>query len=186
MEEEASQRKEIDQRKKIVTAMQNKHVNKSGGSKEIRWQKLNVRDVRSGQRSRIAIPNTLNISVKVVDIRRPSNFKDFAPVAVKQWRSNERRYHIWKCYDCLHPACRKCNIRPVESAPPNAEIDGQYDAFLGASLSKSRSTKSQNNYRYQIALVSKLEPFTIRWFLHWALYLKQTSILVKMSALRQA
>ena len=45
-----------------------------------------------------------------------------------------------------------------------AEIDGQYDAFLGASLSKSRSTKSQNNYRYQIALVSKLEPFTIRWF----------------------
>ncbi len=44
------------------------------------------------------------------------------------------------------------------------EIDGQYDAFLGVSLSKSRSTKFPNNYRYQIALVSKLEPLTIRRF----------------------
>ena len=43
-------------------------------------------------------------------------------------------------------------------------VDGQYDAFLGVSLSKARSTKSPNSYRYQIGLVSKLEPLTIRWF----------------------
>lgn len=44
------------------------------------------------------------------------------------------------------------------------EIDGQYDAFLGVSFSKSRSTKSPDRYRYQIGVISKLKPCTLRWF----------------------
>tara|TARA_B100000945_G_scaffold321568_1_gene337053 strand:+ start:3905 stop:5299 length:1395 start_codon:yes stop_codon:yes gene_type:complete len=44
------------------------------------------------------------------------------------------------------------------------EVDGQYDAFLGASLSKFRSTKFPKSFRYQIGVISKLEPRTFRWF----------------------
>jgi hypothetical protein len=57
--------------------------------------------------------------------------KDFAPVAIKQWLSGERRSHIWKCYDCLHPACASSscamsNPRPLEPVPHNAWIGGRY------------------------------------------------------------
>ena len=44
------------------------------------------------------------------------------------------------------------------------EVDGQYDAFLGVSFSKSRSTKLPDSYRYRIGVISKLEPRTLRWF----------------------
>ena len=44
------------------------------------------------------------------------------------------------------------------------EVDGQYDALLGVSLSKSRSTKFPKTFRYQIGVISKLKPRTFRWF----------------------
>ncbi len=51
-----------------------------------------------------------------------------------------------------------------EDGESMSEIDGQYDALLGVSLSKSRSTKYPNNNRLQIGVVSKPEPLMLRWF----------------------
>ena len=46
-------------------------------------------------------------------------------VAAKQFLANERRRHLWKYHECLHPACVLCKVRPMQ-AITHKLVDGKY------------------------------------------------------------
>ena len=49
---------------------------------------------------------------------------DFNPVTIRSWKKKQKREKSdWRCFDCLHPACGKCEIASVYVAVHNAWVN---------------------------------------------------------------
>ena len=79
------------------------------------------------------------VEFKCLMCQKKQRVSEFNPVTIRSWKEGKKgEKSDWKCFDCLHPACGKCEITSVYVSVHNAWVKEQ-EYYKHAKSDESRA-----------------------------------------------